>query len=72
MKFMKMIRMSKLARMLPKLQAKLEISNASITITKFIIFIFLTAHWLGCFYFILARFNGFNQDSWVNNQLGYK
>lgn len=66
MKFAKMLRISKLGRLIPQVQSQLEIRNSTLAIIKFCFIIFFSAHWLGSAYFILARAQDFSEESWVN------
>lgn len=65
LKLLKMIRMTKIARMIPKLQERFQIRNSTLDMIKFLVSITMAAHWLGCFYFIVSRLEGFEEGSWT-------
>lgn len=65
LKLLKMLRLSKLGRLVPRLQAKYDIKNSTLSVGRFLIAIFLTAHWCGCLFFLLARWQDFSDETWV-------
>eukprot|EP00658_Telonema_sp_P-2_P000084 TRINITY_DN10027_c0_g1_i6.p1 TRINITY_DN10027_c0_g1~~TRINITY_DN10027_c0_g1_i6.p1 ORF type:complete len:631 (+),score=147.90 TRINITY_DN10027_c0_g1_i6:200-2092(+) len=54
-KLVKLLRVFRLNRTIMKLQEKYQIKHATIMITKFILSIFLVAHWLGCLFYFFSK-----------------
>lgn len=65
LKLLKVIRMGKLLRILPRLQERCQVRNTHLDMAKFIVSIILSAHWLGCLFFMVSRLQDFPIDSWT-------
>lgn len=65
LKFAKMFRITKAGRLIRTVRSHYEIRNATISLLQFTLLIFFCAHWCGCSFFMLARFQGFPKTSWV-------
>lgn len=66
MKLMKMMRLGKLKRLVQKARAKFDISNTVLAMIKYGLMIAVFAHWGSCVLWLVPRFRGFPESSWVN------
>eukprot|EP00656_Telonema_subtile_P056479 TRINITY_DN902_c0_g2_i4.p1 TRINITY_DN902_c0_g2~~TRINITY_DN902_c0_g2_i4.p1 ORF type:complete len:728 (-),score=114.21 TRINITY_DN902_c0_g2_i4:164-2347(-) len=68
LKLVKLMRIFRLGRMVSRLQERFQIKHATVMIVKFIVYIFVVAHWLGCI-FIFATDLQDDPDAWTTTYL---
>eukprot|EP00656_Telonema_subtile_P056470 TRINITY_DN902_c0_g1_i1.p1 TRINITY_DN902_c0_g1~~TRINITY_DN902_c0_g1_i1.p1 ORF type:complete len:617 (-),score=116.07 TRINITY_DN902_c0_g1_i1:88-1938(-) len=68
LKLVKLMRIFRLGRMVSKLQERFQIKHATVMIVKFIVYIVVVAHWLGCLFYFVTKLQD-NADMWTNHYL---
>lgn len=64
-RILKLIKTSKNSEFFEKLQDILQLNTALVRIVSFMITVLIVVHLSGCFWFLLAKIEGFVPDSWV-------
>jgi len=54
LKLMKLLRVTRFKRLLSKVQEQLGWKHSTVTTVEYMLILFITAHWLGCLYFLFA------------------
>ena len=69
LRLLRLFRVARLSRILGRLRDRFQLKNSHVTFTGFIFVVALVAHWIGCFWFLVAQLEGIERDTWVSSMI---
>ena len=66
LRLVRLLRLLRLKRIMSRSSLWVNMRYSVRSISKFFVFLLVVAHWLACFWFMIANLEGFSEDAWTS------